>query len=245
MTISLNYNNISTQINWGASTGNIIANIDKWPTVSDNIRGYYQVKKTRASIKVRAISKPLYFLKIALLVESPHKDEFDEIFNPISPLNGNSGKKFAKGIIARLGQWFNNANINTGVYNFEIKIINPIQYQTSLYHFLNDKIEYNTYGNFGYNAIDHALRNDVWRFLFERCNLKSNFIDRVKDYSPNYIINCCTGTSCYNHFNANKQIRKMRSGTKNLKALTRESLRSCNLISNVTYLESCHPISWV
>lgn len=244
MAINLIFGASSKQIPWGNASQIIDADIDKWPIIPDEVRGYYCVIKKGLLVKVHAISKPSCFLKIALLVESPHKDEFDEIFNPLCPLNGLSGRRFANNIVGFLEKWFNNSFINDGKYYFEVKIINPIQYQTSLYHFLNGKIAYNRFGNFSYTSIDHSLRDDVWRFLYQKCGLEADFIRRVQVYSPDYIINCCTGRNCYKQFNANKKIKKIRSKAENLKALTRETLRFNGLIKSGSYLECNHPISW-
>ena len=97
-----------------------------------------------------------------------------------------------------MGKWFiNNTNVNVKIQEgeyFEVYVMNPVQYQASLYHFLNDMISWNKSGNTTqYTSIDDNLRNDVWEFLFDKCGLNAKFIDRLKAYGPDYIINCCTG----------------------------------------------------
>lgn len=245
MTINLNFGNFSRTVFWGNASKPIDANIDQWPIVLDENRGYYRIVKDGALVKACVISKPSCFSKIALLVESPHKDEFDGLFNPLCPLNGSSGRRFSNNIIGRLENWFNNSLIKDGTYYVEVRIINPVQYQTSLFHFLNGKIAYNTYGNFSYTSLCSSLRDEVWRFLYQTCNLESDFIIRVRAYAPDYIINCCTGSSCYKQFNINKKIRKAPSNTRKLKALVRETLRVNGLINSGTYLECEHPVRWL
>ena len=244
MNIDLRFGCYNHTVTWGIGpvvTPNPVAVIKLWPCVPDQVRGYYQYNGTNFV----PVPKPNQYKRIALIIESPHKAEFDANFCPIAPLNGTSGARFAKNILAKLHTWFTTGTINNDDC-FEVYIMNPVQYQTSLYHFLNDMISWNPSGNTTqYEKIDHSLRNDVWKFLFDTCWLKHEFLYRLICYNPAYIINCCTGgnNAIYNTFRPINQIRCC--GT---------SLKSCvknEIVNgfkkerpNVYYLQHKHPISW-
>lgn len=216
------------------------ADISKWPTVGDHIRGYYEFNG-KAWNSVPRPNSNVVFTKLALIVESPHKDEFDNLFNPLVPLNGLSGVKFSKNILEKLKNWFaNNVNVNANTI-VEINIINPVQYQTSLWHFLNGKIQYNlsNYPQNTYKKINAKLRDAVWYFLFEICNLKGDFVRRIKTYNPDYIVNCCTGKNTIKSF-TNKI--NSRQNVKKPKACVRFVIfKTCQ---NRPYVEDKHPCKW-
>ena len=244
MQIILQYQNFTSQpiICLANSTNpnvSITAHISTWQIVPDQIRGYYQYDGSNRQWKV--ISKPQKFKKMALIVESPHKSEFDSNFNPLAPLNGASGRKFAAHILTRLAAWFPTPTPSNDP--IEITIVNPIQYQTSLYHFLNGLIPYDFQGTFGYPNIDPSLRDNVWRFLFEDCDLKSYFQQRISRGKYDYVMNCCTGqkSNSYTSLKTFNLSRNAYKKTAPLKSLVRYSL---NAVEDFSYVEDCHPIAW-
>jgi len=107
-----------------------------------------------------------------LILESPHKDEYTDDFQQLTPANGISGVR---------------------IYNFrkrifpdelgEIIICNPVQWQASLYALHNKSM---------YNYTFKKLKNDVWSFLWNESKIE--FIDRLKKYNPQIIINSCTSS---------------------------------------------------
>jgi len=68
--------------------------------------------------------------------------------------------------------------------NYPFLIVNPIPYQTSLFHLL------------GLKKIDVALRNEVWMRLWELKAIRDFFIQRLDGYQPKLIINACTTPAC-------------------------------------------------
>ena len=187
--------------------------------------------------------------KIAFVVESPHKSEFTCCFKPIRPLNGVSGERFDAVIFTKLCEWFRNELSEKTVY--EIKIFNPVKYQASLYHYLNnqnpnDRLPQQVHISYNF---DEDLKNNVWRALFEseKTKCKEDFINDIRSYSPDYIVNSCTGPCIEN-------LRKEWStfddinyrGGKNLKALTKSALIDFKkkLPKTVKYREDTHPASW-
>ena len=92
MRVNIQFNNYIATFNLvNSNNTTVLARITNWPVVNDQIRGYYTFNN--GWIPTSTSKK---FKKLALIVESPHKDEFDLVFNPIAPLNGASGKKFSK-----------------------------------------------------------------------------------------------------------------------------------------------------
>ena len=120
-------------------------------------------------------------------------DEFTYDFRPLRPLNGMSGVIFDSQIEHKMAKWFKeNLNV-TAVY--EIKIFNPVQYQTSLFHFLNNLIPFMRLSKQlqddtvipEYVFDDHKkLRNDVWKLLFdsESTQCKMIFQKQLIQYCP-------------------------------------------------------------
>lgn len=119
---------------------------------------------------------------IVLLLESPHQFEYDKYNNPIAPAQGTTGDNIDKNIINVIAEIIvvHGSVLSEGDYR--IIICNPIQYQTSLFMYHNQKLkdEYAT------------LRNQVWRKLWENENVKEDFKKRMDLYKPCLIINACT-----------------------------------------------------
>lgn len=115
---------------------------------------------------------------ILIILESPHKDEYDEDFKPLSPAKGATGYAFSKyflshalPILKNLGMHLNNNQ------TYGVCFVNPVQYQTSL-HEIHKK------------GLKSDLRDKVWRALYPKC--KIGFEERLKSYEPKFIINACT-----------------------------------------------------
>lgn len=249
--ITLDYAGARCQVNWNNKNANQlttnsyyvqppIAYISTWPKVQDQVRGYYSCSLTGWSIVLPQCN---VFKRAALIVESPHKYEFDDNFKPLAPLNGASGKRFCGHIIKHLNAWLPPQNhIGTCL---EIKIFNPIQYQASLYHFINGLIPYDLPNvSAKYTRIDRDMRDAVWKFLYCTCNLKQDFISRLSAYNPDYIINCCTGKKRYTTFGSINPPRTPSGG--DLKELVRDELYGNPAIQkyNKNYLEDSHPCAW-
>ena len=247
MDINIYYQNILqgtvTYSHPTASTANQKIDIDLWSKVGAHIRCYVKYSNGNFNFCPYATYKAR---KIVILLESPHKNEFDQNFNPLVPLNGRSGKKFDNKIISQLQKWFNGIYISENSI-FEIMLLNPVPYQTSLYHFISNKIPYQPLvgasSTIPVFKIDKKVRDKVWRLLFPLPCCENEMIIFLKNYNPDYIINCCTGKSTkYNTFGSLSKVRKTRNIT-SLKIITRISIFTNNLINN-NYLEDAHPVSW-
>ena len=246
---------------------NVKVDFAKWPVVSNQVRCHlmYDGKKfIKLDPPYQSVSKPI---RVALIVESPHKDEFSYDFTPLQPLNGESGKKFESKIINKISGWFLQAlTTNTIV---EIKIFNPVKYQTSLYHFLSNLIAYDRldkqtptsftipeYGSIR-DVENSSLRNEVWRILFTNTAFpcETDFVNEIKLYNPQYIVNACTGSNNPNlkmWSNANQIYKRTPKkpissySADNLKTIVRRSVFTYfnTPTSSILYMEDIHPCQW-
>lgn len=118
--------------------------------------------------------------RIIILLESPHKDEYDTDFNPIRPANGITGCYLLcflphEDVLPRLIKEKGLELMPNTTY--DVLLVNPVQYQASL-AFVFD------------NKMNEKVRDKVWSKLFGV--LKQDFEQRIKSYEPDVILNFCT-----------------------------------------------------
>ena len=92
--------------------GALDVDISQWSTVPNQVRCHlwYDVDKKKFR-KEPFKQGENQLIKVAIVVESPHKDEYTYDFRPLRPLNGISGVVFDKQIERKMLQWFK-GNIN-------------------------------------------------------------------------------------------------------------------------------------
>lgn len=151
---------------------------------------------------------------IVILLESPHKDEFDINGLPKGPAQGVTGfliEKFISEVI-------NNRIISHLCDNeYRVVIINPLPMQTSLYNLHKNELK----GKYT------TLRNNVWKTIWNYSAVFRNSLDkRIELVSPAIVLNCCTAKlkgiinlksmnedikiiSLYHPSNWNRQIEKV------------------------------------
>ena len=248
-------------------TSSVQVDFSTWPTVSNQVRChllYDGNKFVKAEPPYQPATQPI---KIALIVESPHKAEFSYDFMPMKPLNGESGRNFDLKIAGKMNSWFLSSLISDTL--FEIKIFNPVKYQTSLYHFLSNLISYDRLGKQlppafiipKYGSIqdreNSSLRNEVWKTLFTNTAFPcgADFENEIKSYNPQYIVNACTGSNnvqLVKWKNTNQIYKKIprkptsKYSANNLKTIVRRSVFACFNIpsSSILYREDVHPCQW-
>lgn len=114
---------------------------------------------------------------ILVILESPHKDEFNGS-NPIGPAQGKTGIFFFSYFANAIAQ---SAKLN-GIYNllsvYDIVLMNSDQYQCSNGATLNG------------NYLNKKQRDINWKENFSINNI--DFINRIKAINPTIIINLCT-----------------------------------------------------
>ena len=151
--------------------------------VQDEIRGYLICQNGKWSFigvdQYRTLTHKKQCKNMVLLLESPHKDEFDSNYVPLRPANGRTGTNINKKLSSR--PFTTNLDVN---FDYQVLIMNPIQLQCSCYH------------QFRQNGAAGSSRttNKVFRCLFNsnKGNLRENFIQRLKQYQADYVLNCST-----------------------------------------------------
>lgn len=164
--------------------------------VNDEKRGYLIYRNGIWNFIGVAQYQGKQFEKIALILESPHKDEYSSKYVPLRPANGRTGANINSKLTKAINITYSKDNVSLSAIlnpsvNYEIYIMNPIQLQASCYH---------EFHGFGHNQSLNGLKvsrqntNQVFRCLFskQKGNLRQDFINRINTYAPNYVYNCCT-----------------------------------------------------
>lgn len=120
--------------------------------------------------------------KIVLILESPHRDEYDDNFMPLRPARGKTGS----GIHCFLASHVLPLLLHFGLeldndQKYEVYLVNPVPYQASLQYLQRSG---------GSVKQREALKSAVWWKLWDRC--KSDFERRLHDYRPQIVLNGCT-----------------------------------------------------
>ena len=110
---------------------------------------------------------------ILVILESPHRFEYDSNRNPIGLAMGKTGENFFSLFTEALGK--SSMYIKDGSYN--IILTNAVQYQTSC----------------GLNPIDRKLRDNNWLDIYLNYGGEEDFRKRIYTIKPRYTINLCTG----------------------------------------------------
>ena len=118
---------------------------------------------------------------IALVLESPHKKEFE--LNKIA--SSFTGKNINKYFLINLYYFLSFNTFEDCIYNkknimiedgiYKLILINPIQYQCSL------------------GLKNSIYKNDIFKECWKDKSFKNDFIKRLTKSKPTLIINCCTG----------------------------------------------------
>lgn len=147
------------------------------------------IKNNKIIAKKRIEKNKNYIL---IVLESPHKDEYKELV-PIAPAQGTTGDriKLKLPIIKKIVETIKKIN------KFEVIIINPVPYQTSLYSLYDRIQEPKDSGNIepkDSDKIDQKLKSFVWKQMWcsNYKNCKTEFKKNIERISPVYIFNCCT-----------------------------------------------------
>lgn len=121
-------------------------------------------------------------LNIVLLLESPHRDEYQsgDVNCPIAPANGETGDNIDR-CLATVLSCIKEDLIAASCH---VIISNPIQFQVSLYA-IHGKSPWESYWG--------RLKNKVWKALWNEQHIQEHFQRRLRSYNPSVIVNACTG----------------------------------------------------
>lgn len=121
---------------------------------------------------------------ILLLVESPHKSEFGKTIHPCVDCSNTIRDNFLSNLCKSA---YINDQQQEGVYvqdhsiipfgKYRLVIMNLVPYQCSLGQDLND-------------SKNREMKNELFLSVFKKCC--KEIMDKIKIYSPDIIINCCT-----------------------------------------------------
>ncbi|MGD9605836.1 MAG: hypothetical protein AB7V00_06815 [Bacilli bacterium] len=131
-----------------------------------------QIDYANQSISFRS-QKRYHENNLLVVLESPHRFEYDASGQPIALMMGKTGQLFFDNFVFNLSN--STMKINDGTYN--VIVCNAIQYQTSC----------------GLNPIDRNLRDQNWLEIYNEHGGKLDFKNRVFSIKPKYTINLCTG----------------------------------------------------
>lgn len=165
--------------------------------VSDDIRGYLVFNGNWHFYKKNQYSSAEgHKKKLALVLESPHKDEYrinkvlqrtpnNGALIPQRPANGFAGNQIDHFIQNR--PWIKRLS-TSNIY--EVFIMNAIQYQCSAYDYIQ-----------GMKKTVRRLTDAIFLVMWNNTktgttHFQSDFANRIKRYSPDVIINACTKGTC-------------------------------------------------
>jgi hypothetical protein len=110
---------------------------------------------------------------IIVILESPHRFEYNASNEPLGLAMGKTGYLFFDMFESALSK--SHMYIKDGRYN--VILMNAIQYQTSC----------------GLNPINREVRDRNWLDIYEKYGGELNLKKRIYTIKPRYTINCCTG----------------------------------------------------
>ncbi|MBN2696089.1 MAG: hypothetical protein JXR38_00950 [Bacilli bacterium] len=110
---------------------------------------------------------------ILVVLESPHRYEYDFHGRPIGLAMGATGNNFFRHFTYALSK----SRMKIADGDYDVILANAVQYQASC----------------GLNPLDRVIRDNNWIDVFENNGGKLDFKQRIMCLNPKYIINLCTG----------------------------------------------------
>ncbi|MFY0578237.1 hypothetical protein ACN28S_31505 [Cystobacter fuscus] len=121
--------------------------------------------------------------KIAVLLESPHKDEYDNELRPLGPARGATGRNFQKYFVSHVVPMLGLAGLDLRDAVYRIYLVNPVPYQASLRYLISSQGARRRLGD--------KLKNEVWKVLWN-AGCQTDFVGRLMEYRPQIVLNGCT-----------------------------------------------------
>lgn len=163
----------------------LIIEKDKYPELKENKEKDDTFKKSNYNDqKIKAMEDSDEFIgSIILMLESPHKKEYDEEYKPISPAQGITGRNINNNISIIINDLIHNFKHSFEEGKYKFIICNPVQYQTSLHCIHRQGLGKKAYKD---------LRDNIWIEIFNQKKIKDDLKDRIASYDSKLIINACT-----------------------------------------------------
>lgn len=155
---------------------NIVTDVDLWFCSNLRISHHHEVGESKGLKDVKGFDIKRHYKTIVIILESPHKDEYNKIKNVIAPALGTTGCNLDDGFVDKLNNFMtaNNSIIKDGIYH--VVLMNAVQFQCSM----------------GLKPIVGKIRDENFLSLWASDDIVESFKKRLKKYQPNIIINCCT-----------------------------------------------------
>ena len=150
---------------------NLVATVeyinDEWKFKQNNILPNDRIAEPNILIKNKVNDR------IVIILESPHKDEYSKKIT--APAMGTTGENINKYLLDILNKKIGNPQIDKKEY--DVILMNAIQYQTSL------------------GIYTEYFRDRVWLTLWNKGDLRKEFIKRLEGYNADIVFNFCTNGS--------------------------------------------------
>ena len=173
---------------------------------------------------------------IVIVLESPHRNEYDKNGNAIKSASGHTGEKLGEFLSEKINKLRKDQKeLGLDCDSYNVYAVNAIQYQCSC----------------GLKPIQPELKNTIFRALWP-C-LKEDFLNRIKQLNPVLIINMCTGgikaigdyiANTANMAKASKYIKNLLSKELPLNLMVHMSLADyVSKMGSIDYYYCVHPSS--
>lgn len=162
----------------------------------------------------RSLSEQPFCTTLALILESPHKREFDNCFTPRVPAKGRTGDNIEERLIDVIES---EPKLKAEIaHHLRVRIVlcNPVQFQASLHVIHKDHL---------CKDCRKFLKRKVWRALWNRPEIRHDFLRRLNHWNPKWILNACVVEGDFNW---------------------EVSSFLANNVSDVDLYETVHPVRW-
>ena len=127
-----------------------------------------------------------YCSTLAVVLESPHKDEFGPSLSPLFPAQGKTGDNLKDWLIDVIGADPELKQAIIGRVPVRVVLCNPIQFQTSLHaiHGVGRR-------SLLPKGCGHGLTRAVWRAVWSVGGVRDDFLERLRAIDADWILNAC------------------------------------------------------
>ena len=120
---------------------------------------------------------------LAIILESPHKDEYCDGLIPRGPAMGTTGRNIRIGLLNAIER--SSCVRQRVVHGTRVVIMNPVQFQTSLYAIHKNRSVP--------KCRRSELRDITWNCIWSVQEIRDEFKCRLRNYQPHTVLNLCTG----------------------------------------------------
>ncbi len=167
-----------------------------------------------------------YCSTLAVVLESPHKDEFGPSLSPLFPAQGKTGDNLKDQLINVICADQELKQAISGRVPVRVVLCNPIQFQTSL-HMIHGVGRRSLLPK----GCRHGLTRAVWRAVWSVGGVQDDFLARLRAIDADWILNACVLDGYLNwtisSFLANSNLGARKYRTIHPSRWTRASRKRC------------------